>query len=53
MEVNRTKEDMKSLQNDLASADKEISVRQIKEIQITHRDQHMVVIPVLVSFPRV
>lgn len=27
MEVNKTKEDMKSLQNDLTHADKEISVR--------------------------
>lgn len=29
MEVTKTKEDMKSLQKDLANADKEISVRQI------------------------
>lgn len=32
IEVNQTKEDMKSLQSDLACADKEISVRQIKQI---------------------
>lgn len=31
--MNQTKEDMKSLQNDLVNADKEISVRQIKEIR--------------------
>lgn len=30
--MNQTKEDMKSLQSDLACADKEISVRQIKQI---------------------
>lgn len=32
IEVNQTKEDMKSVQNDLANADKEITVRQFKQM---------------------
>lgn len=55
MEANQTKEDMKSLLNDLANADKEISVRQIHQLLLllSISGKFVVGIPACLSFHRV